>query len=121
MPITKEKEDFEFKSIIKTHSEGLIDLEERIKALENKLGTHEKIAETLCETAQKQTKMQELLANTFIALLKTNDSIKAATTDLINKADRNAISKLFKKFGMTVWSILMLVIGGIITKIIQHY
>ena len=61
MPHTKD--DFDPKAITQEHQKDIGDLKKRIEELEKKFGSHELIAETLCETADKQTKMQGMISS----------------------------------------------------------
>lgn len=121
---TQPPSDFDPGSIVRKvddHDKGMELLSTRIKNIEDKFGSNEQIAETLCDTAKKAVKMQTMLADTFIELLKTNESVKISVTELTNKADRNATSLVLKRFGSSIIAIVYILLGSIMTGLIKHF
>lgn len=90
------------------HAKQMEDVISRIKELESKFGSNERIADTLCETAEKATKMQAMLANKFIDLLNTNVPIKEAVQQIMEKSDRNYFILSLRRFGGYVWTIAVI-------------
>lgn len=108
------KDDFDPKAITQEHQKDIGDLKKRIEELEKKFGTHEQIADTLCITAEKQTKMKDMMGAVLIDLLQRNDSVKNEIKDIVDKTDRNAVMVFVKKVGFLGWSILLAVLGVIL-------
>jgi hypothetical protein len=104
---------------VNKHDEDFILVKERLNELERKFGNNEKIADTLCETAEKATKMHEMLAKTFLKLLQHDVPVKQEVSNLVNKTDRNYFYASVKRVGFLVativWSIIMIVIGAFVT------
>jgi hypothetical protein len=124
----KNKNDFVVEELIKdlssdlsNHSKDMISLSEKIKNFELKFGNNEKIAETLFETSKKAVKMQEMLADNFIILLKNNIHARKEILNIINEFDRDFTKIILKRFGFAVWSILMVIIGAFFTSIINKF
>lgn len=112
----QEKDDFNPQSLIKNladHARDVLDLKEKVKDFESRFGTHEKIAETLSDTSKTAIKMQEMLCDTFVKLLDTNDAIKNKISEIINKTDRNNFYVWAKSIGLGAWTIIVAVISAI--------
>ena len=105
-------DDFNPDQMVREHGKDITDIKARLEKLESKFGSNEQIADTLCETSEKASKMQELLANSFTKLIKQNSDVQGALTDFINKADRNAVKELMKKIGFGVWTLIVAVVSG---------
>ncbi len=102
------------------HDQDIIDIRKRIVELESKFGSHEKIAETLSQTATKQIKMEEMFASVFRKLVEKDSKIKTAIEDIIKKSDRDTVKLFWKKFGFATWSAIVFILGVIITVVIQN-
>jgi hypothetical protein len=111
--------DFNPDSMVQEHQKDISDLKERIKALEDKFSTHEKIADTLCETAEKQTKMFDMLSVTFLKLLKNNTDIRDEFKKIIKECDRDFFHSFSSKIGIAAWSIILIIVTAIVTKLIH--
>lgn len=109
--------DFKIPEIVRTvedHKLALAAVVDRIKVLEDKFGTNEKIAETLCATSATAVKMQTMLSDTFTKLLRTDEGIKNGVTELINKNDRHLAIVAMKRFGFAVYTAIISIIGIVI-------
>lgn len=109
------KSDFDPNQLVKLN-EDLTGLVGRIENLEEKFGTHEQIADTLCETANKATRMKAMLSESFVDLIQHNPDIKKELKKAIDEIDRNSLIVLGGKIGFGVWSILLIIITAIVTK-----
>jgi putative Ca2+/H+ antiporter (TMEM165/GDT1 family) len=102
------------------HDEEFISVKSRLDALEAKFGNNERIADTLCETAEKASKMNEMVGKRFLHLLQNDVGIKSEIANIINKTDRNYFMATMKRVGVLVatiiWSVIMLVIGAWISS-----
>ena|SRR3990167_11259645 len=114
---TESTDDFNPDEIVKEHDKDIGDIKERLITLEDKLGTNERIADTLYETADKQTKMHEMIATTFVKVLKTDDKVKNELKAVIDDYDRNKLSWLTGKIGVGIWSVFLVVLTFILTKL----
>lgn len=115
---TQQKNDFnpnDLTQSVDKHGQDLADIKERLEKIESKFGTNEKIADTLCETAEKATKMKEMIRETFLNLVIYDVKIKDSMYGLVNTADRKFLSATLKRLGAIIWSIIMIVIGVLIT------
>jgi hypothetical protein len=99
------------------HETDIGELTNKIRVLEDKFGTNERIADTLCETAEKATKMQEMIAITFTKVLKTNDDVKKELKTIIDEHDRNKLWWLTGKIAVGIWSVFLVVLTYILTRV----
>lgn len=118
-PKPKQYQDFNPDDMVQVsqYEKDIEEVKKRIKNLEDKFGTHEDIADTLCITAEKQVKMQEMITNTFVKVLKTNEDVKNGIKFIIDGHDRNRLWWLSGKIGVGVWSIFLIVLTFILTKV----
>lgn len=116
-------QDLDINTIVTTdkHDRDLADLDKRITHLESKFGSNEQIADTLCVTAEKATKMQELFAASFVKLISTDEKSKDALTQLINKCDRNWLYSYLKRIGALSGSILLIILGAVAKTLVDRY
>lgn len=107
-------QDLDLDTIVTTdrHDKDFADLNKRICQLEEKFGTNEQIADTLCVTAEKAVKMREMISKTFVSLIESDQKIKEALTALINKTDRSWFFSYVKRIGFAGWTIIMIILGG---------
>ncbi|MGH7202860.1 MAG: hypothetical protein ACREHC_00255 [Candidatus Levyibacteriota bacterium] len=101
------------------HETDIGELSTRVKALEDKFSTNEKIADTLCETAEKATKMQNMLSGSFIKLIQNDVHVKEAIQKQIRVSDKNAFQSWMKKFGGIVLAIIIYILGLVSQPIVQ--
>ena len=115
-------QDFDPNAYLKTddYQKDIKDLGSRIKKLEDQFGSNEKIADTLCETAEKATKMQQMLADSFLKQLQHNPEVKGAVNKIIDESDRNAFQTLAKKMGVGAWSIVVFLAGVVVTALVGN-
>lgn len=103
------------------HEKDLVSIKERLAALEEKFGSNEKIADTLCETSEKAVRMDEMLGKRFLHLLKHDVGIKGEVTSLVNGIDRSFFLASLKRVGLLVvgviYSIALLAVGAFISTI----
>lgn len=99
------------------HEKDMSGLTKRIEVLEAMFGTHEKIADTLFETAEKQTKMHEMIACTFTKVLKTDDNVKKEVGVVIDGHDRKKFWWITGKIGFGIWSLFLAIVAYILGKI----
>jgi transketolase len=98
-------------------------LSKKVEDLEKQFGSNEKIADTLCRVSERDTKIQEMFAATFVKMLKTNDASREAIEELIRKTDRSDVASFWKRFGAVVWTVSGVVItllAQAIPTLIQH-
>lgn len=109
------KNDFDPNQLVKLN-EDLSGLVGRIESLESKFGSHEQIADTLCETTDKASRMKSMLAKAFIDFVQHDHDAKKALKNIVDEADRDAFRLFIKKFGIAVWSIFLIIVSVLITK-----
>lgn len=119
----KENNDFDAPSLVTLgrHGEDIADIKKRITDLENKFGSNEKIADTLCVTAEKAVKMKEMFNKNFLDLLEKDTKIKMAITNLVNDADRSYTRSKLKQFGSTIGFAIIYLLGLITSAIVNKY
>lgn len=117
------KNDFDVDDIVHAdkHQQDIDGLSTRITQLENKFGTNEKIADTLCETAEKASKMQEMLGKSFLKLLQHDTDIGSEFEKIISKSDRNAFYRALKRFGSVSGAIILLLVGAVLYALAAKY
>lgn len=103
------------------HAQHVEDLGRRLSYLEEKFGDNEKIATTLKNAAENAVKMQTLFADTFVTLLKTNDTIKSGISDIVNKLDRKYTVLFMKRFGFISYTLAISIISAIAGAIVKAY
>ncbi len=94
-------QDLDMDAIVSTerHDKDFANLDKRIADLEEKFGSNEKIADTLCEAATKAAKMQDLFENNFLKLLSRNDPVRDEIKCLIKLTDRDFVQAKLKQYG----------------------
>lgn len=117
MTTSKPKNDFDVNKIVETgskHEEEISNLKRQVKTLEDKFGNNEKIADTLCETSEKASKMQEMLTASFLKQIKSNPEIKKALKEVIDETDRDFVRAFIKKVGWAIWTLIVALVSGAI-------
>jgi len=116
------KTDFNIDDLVKTgskHDEEISGLKKRVKIIEDKFGDNEKIADTLCATADTQLKMQEMLQNVFMKQLQSNPVVQEEISKIINKTEKDQFKVWARKIGIGVWTVIVSILSGAIVLIIQ--
>lgn len=109
--------DFNSTELIKNvedHARDLVSMSARIEMLEKKFGNNEKIADTWCDIIERDTKLQIMLANTFLKLLNENKEVKKSISSIVNSEDRKAFYGFFKKFGGLIAAGVLLFAGAVL-------
>jgi hypothetical protein len=106
---------------VSKHDEEFISVKKRLDDLECKFGNNEKIAETLFETASKQTRMEEMFANVFTKLVSRDANVRTALISLMDTNEQSKIKLLWKQLGGKVLAVITFICGIIITILIQNY
>lgn len=112
--VKTKSDDFDSTTLVKAEDHSA--LIERVKALEEKLGSNEKIAAAFCEAASTQIKINEAVVKTFTHCLEHDQVIKEKLTVVINKIDRDFTSKFLRRFGIWIGWLISLVITVLVTK-----
>lgn len=103
------------------HDQDISTIKERLDALEDRFGTNEKIAETLCDTASKATRMQDMLSETFVKLLTKDEKVKEALGKFIDNSDRGYLFAFVKRIGFLAWSAIIFLLGLVANGFIQSF
>jgi len=106
----------------KQHGEDITGLSGRVKVLEDKLGSPAAIAGLLEYASDDSKKLDKLFASVFCSLLKdekTNPAVREAIEDIVNKSDRKQAFHLMKKWGGVLWSGLMVVLGVVLSLLVD--
>ena len=119
-PRSNVSDDFDVNIAIEQHTESISGLVTRITALEDNFSTHEKIAETLCVTADTATKFSDMLGKVFIKQLSGDDETIKAVTKVVDKADRDQFKVWVKKIGAIIGAIILALISGGVGYFIHH-
>jgi len=99
------------------HGKDLVDLKKRFKILEDKFGTNEKIADTLCQTDEKASKFSEMLEKRFVKLLQTDGSSKKQIRSMVSEQ----LKQNWKGFVLSVGGKIALLIWTIFTLWLGHF
>lgn len=115
------KKDFDVSELVKSdqHEKDMGALDRRVSLLENRVGTSEKIAETLFEASQKAVKMKTMIGSLLTDLIQRDRRVRIELQNFIKESDRDAVKVLWKRFGFLIWSSVVYIIGVITTVIIQ--
>lgn len=101
---------------VNKHDEEFISVKSRLDSLETKFGNNERIADTLCETAEKASKMNEMFGKRFLHLLQNDVGVKEEVGNLVNKTDRSYFLSTLKRGGLLLigflYSVLLILVGA---------
>lgn len=118
--------DFDPKQIVNfvdSHTKEIGDLSKRITALEDKYGSNEKLADTLCGASETALKLQTMLRNTFVKALENDEPTKNAVKTIIGNTEREQAKILFNQYGGKIWAVIIFLFGllaeALINKFIQ--
>ena len=121
-PPRQEESDFNAGELLATqqqHGNTLSELTGRVVKIEGYLETPQKLADFFKEAAKDSRVLEGVFAEMFCRFIKDNIEVKTALEKKVDEVDREYIKKVFKRFGAIVWSGLCIVVGGIITALIQ--
>lgn len=109
-----QKSDFdpdELTKITDKHEGYIIELHNRLQALENKFSTNEILADTLQECSRNAVKFREMFSDVLVAQLKTDAGLRDTLREFIDHSDRNSVRKMVKQVGIAIWSIFLIILG----------
>lgn len=92
----------------------LIDMSEDVAKLTSDLRQPDKFAQIFCEAAKTQKSIDYALKDAIVDLLAKNSEAQEAVTSIVQKVDRNYAHILFGKVGFGVWTIIVVIVEGII-------
>ncbi len=118
------KEDFNPLSLvapIDEHTRDISSLGDRLKALEDKFGSHTQIANTLLETSNEAVKMSDMLENSFLKLICKNEPVRNALKELIKSEDRNFIATQIKRWGVWVGVASLFLLTQASTETVKYF
>lgn len=120
-PKNTRSNDFNADSLVSIdkHDADLKLLDGRVTRLEENLGNHEKIADTVCKTTEKQVSMRELFSGQFVRLLKDDKKVQEAITNFMKESDRQWAISIIRRIGWGGWSIILLGVGSIFGGLIE--
>lgn len=118
---TRNQNDFKVDELVKSdqHQKDIGDLDKRIKAIEDKLGTNECIANSFSEAAETQVKIQNTITTFIIRQISENADVQKAITNHINKSDRAAIMVFLKRIGIAGWTLIIAIAGVVLGYILR--
>lgn len=99
------------------HGKDLIDLKKRFKSLEDKFGTNEKIADTLCQTDERASKFSEMLEKRFVKLLQADGKSKNQIRSIISEQ----LKQNWKAFAISTGGKIAFVLWTIFTIWLGHF
>jgi hypothetical protein len=128
--------DFKLNEIIEekfdSHSKELAALSGRLKGIEDKFSTNDKIADVFKGVIERDALMQATLVVFFekclssdstksilINLICQNSDIKDAISKRINDCDRDYVAKAISRFGGWIGALLIAIVSSIVTLIIK--
>jgi hypothetical protein len=118
------KEDFDPLSLvapIDEHTKDISNLTTRLKALEDKFGSHTQIANTLLETSNEAVKMSVMLENSFLNLIRKNEPIRNAIKELIKSEDRNFIATQIKQWKIWIGAAFVFLIAQASSETVKFF
>lgn len=92
-----------------------------IKSLSEKIEQPDKFAHVFCEAAKSQKTIDEVLKEIIRKLLKHDYETIEHLKALQRQVDREDWRYVVKKVGLTGWSIIMVILGAIITALARHF
>ena len=106
---------------VNKHDQDIIDVKKRVDALEKKFGSHEKIADTLYETAQKQIKMEEMFSMVFKKLIEKDSKIKSALDTLITQSQEASWRTFLSQGGRYIYGAVIFTAGVVVTVLVTKW
>lgn len=103
------------------HQQDIDGLNTRIKSLEDKFGTNEKIADTLCEASERALRMDELFEKKIVKQIQQNAEVRKELRKVIDEADRAAVRAFIKRVGIGIWTLIIALVSGAIALIINTF
>lgn len=119
---TLAKEDFDAKSLvapIDEHTKDISNLTSRVKALEDKFGSHTQIANTLLETSKEAVKMSDMFENNFLNLINKNEPIRNSIKDLVKSVDKDFLTSQLKQWKTWIGAAFLFLIAQISIELIK--
>jgi len=91
----------------------------QLKKVHETIDQPDKFAEVFCKAAESQVSIKEIFTKEILKSISTDVNCKNALKEIIRQVEKEDIMIFGKKIGLAVWSIIMLVVGAIISKYIQ--
>lgn len=104
----------------KQHEGYILELHNRLQALENRFSSNEQIADTLMDCSRNAVRFREMFAEVLIAQLKTDENLRTTISDFIDSVDRKAVNKWIKRIGIAAWSVFLILITALVTAYFQQ-
>jgi hypothetical protein len=103
------------------HGQDIVDVQKRLKVLENKFGDNIKIADTLCEASKQAVKMKEMIKSIISELLDKDPEIKNRVDNLVKGVDRDSVKCFYKKFGGLIFNGIIFILGSTVVLLFQYF
>lgn len=100
-PTQKPPDDIDPKELVRaidSHAKDMGNLSDRIKCLEDRVGSSLNLAKTLEQTAKDAVPLKAMLEENFIDLLQNNEKVKTTIKTYIASVDREYVSQKFKQY-----------------------
>lgn len=118
-PEAQRPTDFDAGKIATTvnkHDADFVDIKRRLKALEDKLGTNEKIADTLCVVDEKASKFAEMLERRINKLLQVDGVARKQVKHIVSEELKITWKAFFISTGgkllFALWTLGVLAVGA---------
>ncbi|OGI58001.1 hypothetical protein A3C60_02260 [Candidatus Nomurabacteria bacterium RIFCSPHIGHO2_02_FULL_37_45] len=119
----KKKNDFDEDKITQRteqHDKDISGITDRLSALENKLKPDQ--VALLLESAEADSKkLDTLFSKLFCNMLDKDPNVKIAITNRLKTVDRDSVKSFWKKFGFTIWSIALIILGAVAYAMASKY
>jgi|GEM_PF-5728676 len=101
------------------HEKAIEELHNRLKALEDRFGSNEKIAATLCDAEANAVKMADYLERSFIKLLSKNDPVRTEIKNIVTSIDRGYVQQKLKEYGIWIYGGIVLIVSQLSIETIK--
>jgi hypothetical protein len=110
------------------HEKSISDLTDRISKIESSLATPQALAVFLEESARDSRQLEGVFAKMFCRFMAEHREVQEAVRKKIEEVDKSYFSRLFRRFGMALYTVAVAVISVIgknlldwVISLIPHY
>lgn len=114
--MVKQNSDFNPDELIKAsadHEKSLAELQKTVKILDKRVGTNAALATSFKQAFENDKKMDKVLVDLIVNLVKTNDTVKAAVNKAVENADRKWWNGAWKKSLTAIGAVILALISGL--------
>ena len=113
--------DFQPDELVKEHGRSIQDLRAAVDKLTERFGDEDKFVSTFETVARKDKRVDLVIKTSLRALIESDPDTSETLKSLVSKIDRAWMGMFTKRLGLAVWSIALLVIGGLIEHFVGRH